>query len=472
MVFMSHFSLRNISLFSALLTAVVTTSPTTVTAESMTLAACVERALAHNNLVLMAEQGVVRSQADVTSARARRLPSLSTTLLNFSRSRTGPSVRVQENPTGEVDPTTGDRIFAEETTRIPGIDRNTYSFGAGLNHTIYDGGQGRRVHGAAREGLTSAQLQLRSSHANIVFLVKARYYSLLKAQDLVQVQASAQGLSQRRLEGAEARLEVGAGTRVDVLRLQVAVDNASADMINSAQQVLLASATLNHAMGRDLSESLEIESQAEDVSSAYLPSGEDIGDARARIHELVQQAKQQSPDIQALRHALTAAELNLKASQAAWQPTVSASVSYSRNNEVFDRVYGGLDENYRINGGLSVNYNLFDGGLRTAANRRARANLEMARLTLDQRERDLALAVETTYLEMVRLGRILEIALRTTDLATEDLRLAEERYRVGKGRLLEVLDAQVGQTQAASNRVRTRYDLAVAGADMERLVGK
>ena len=51
------------------------------------------------------------------------------------------------------------------------------------------------------------------------------------------------------------------------------------------------------------------------------------------------------------------------------------------------------------------------------------------------------------------------------------LHLAEERYRVGKGTLLEALDAQVNFTEARSSLVRTRYDLAVADADLQRLLG-
>lgn len=439
-------------------------------AQPMSLEDCVARALEHNNQILSADLGVERSRADVTSARANRLPSVNTTLLNYGHSRTGPSVRVQDNPTGAVDPATGDRIFAEETTRIPGVDRDSYGFSAGVSQTLYDGGQGRRNHGAARRALAAAELRLQSSRDEIVFLAKSRYYNLLKAEELVEVQTSAVALSERRLQEAESRLDVGAGTRVDVLRLQVADDNANADLINAVQQVLLAKATLNHVMGRDLSETLQTARLLDDPVS--MSPAEDPVQMRARLTDLVALARQRNPEIEALRHGEGAAALNLKAARAAWHPRVAGNLSYSRNNEVFDRVYGGLDENYRLNAGLSVSYNIFDGGLRTAGIRRARVNVETARLALDQEARNIALEVETTYLEMVRLRRILQIARRTAELAAEDLRLAEERYRVGKGRLLEVLDAQVGQTQAASNRVRTRYDLAAAEADMERLVGK
>ena len=72
------------------------------------------------------------------------------------------------------------------------------------------------------------------------------------------------------------------------------------------------------------------------------------------------------------------------------------------------------------------------------------------------------MAIQTERLELTRLQKQLRLGERTVKLAEEDLRLAEERYRVGKARLLEVLDAQVGLTEARGNLVRTRYDLILA----------
>ena len=441
-------------------------SATALPAERLSLEQCIDRALDHNTQVLQAEQQVLRSEADVASARAQRLPSLSTTLMSLGRSRTGPSLRIQDNPTGQIDPETGERIFAEERTRIPGIDRTSYAFSAGVGHTLYDGGARRWSHRSARESLTASELGLRSGRDGVVYQVKQRYYALLKAQELVEVQGEALELSLKRQEEAEIRLEVGAGTRVDLLRLQVAADNARANLINAEQQVQLSRASLNHALGRGLSAPVETVPLAGDPT---LPPETAEAEAMA---ELVDRAKRANPGLEQARRSRSSAEMSLKARRAAWHPRVTGNLSYSRNNEVFDRVYGDLDQNYRLNGGLNLTYQLFDGGLRSADVDRARSSLESARLGLEQQERDLALSVETTYLELVRLGRILRIARRTAELAAEDLRLAEERYRVGKGRLLEVLDAQVGLTSARNNRVNTRYDLALAEADLERLTGE
>ena len=447
----------------ALLLLVFAITAPRASAEPLTLEACIERALQHNNQVRLAEQGVRRSAANVKSARAQRLPNANATLLNFSRSRTGPSVRIQENPTGEIDPVTGQQIAREQETQIPAIDRNSYSFSASVSQNLYDGGNNRHTHNSARRSLESSEKELEAQQATTIFSARQRYFNLLKAEGLVEVRRDATALDEKRLEEAQARLDVGAGIRADVLRLQVQAENGQADLINAEQQVLLARANLNHLMGADISEPIKVVpvtdfAPVEVMSDLSLP-------------DLVSRTREQNPNMARLRFALDAAGQDLAAAKAAWHPQLNGSVSYSRNNEIFDRVYQDLDQNYRLNAGVNLTYNLFDGGIRGANIDRSRISREAARMNLEQQERDLALAVETAYLELVRLNKIVTINERTVELAQEDLRLAEESYRVGRGTLLELLDAQVGFTQARSNRVSGRYDLAVAAADLERLTG-
>ncbi len=438
--------------------------PSPATSQPVSLADCIGRALAHNTQVLVSQEGVRRSHADVRSARASRLPSANATVFGYTRSRTGSSVRVQENPTGEVDPVTGQRVLREEETLIPGIDRNSFTLSTSINYTIFDGGTTRSAHRASKQTLASAEMDLEATRAAIRFAVKERYFALLRAGHLLEVDEEAFRLSEKRLEEVKAKLEVGVGTRSDVLRLSVAADNAQADLIEGEQAVVLARANLNHIIGNDIAEPIEIAPHpgaAPEAESALGPST-----------ELISQALQRNPEVLQLRHAVQAAESDLRSARGAQYPRLTSSLSYGRNNDTFDRVYGELDKNYRLNGGVSLTHELFDGGTRKAGVERSRAALEIARMQMGQRNRDIELAVETAHLDAVRLAKLLRLAEGTVQLAREDLRLAEERYNVGMGRLLEVLDAQVGFTQARSDEVRIRYDLTIALADLDRLTGK
>ena len=436
--------------------------PAVLAADPLTLEECITRALQQNLDVLMADQSLRRSEADVRAARASRLPAADATLFGYGYSRTGPSVRVEEIQTGQLD-AEGREILQQQEISIPADDRTSYSLSASLGQTLYDAGRRASVHRAAQHSLEAAEKNLESRRVEVAAAVKRRYYELLKAAELVEVQEESVKLSEKQLENAQVRLEVGSGTEVDVLRLQVALENARAELINAQQGVVLGRAQLNHIMGAEVRAPLEIAPLLETV-----PETPAVPDSVAGI---VTRAEAGNPALQSRRDVVAAAESDLDAARAAWYPRVAGSLSYSRNNELFGRVYRTLDQNYRLQAGLSVTYNVFDGGIRQASIDRARAGVGTARMSLQQQRRELVLAVETAHLEMVRLDKILGLAERTVELAEEDLRMAQERYRVGKGRLLEVLDAQVGFTQARSSLVRTRYDLRIAQAEFDRLAG-
>lgn len=437
--------------------------PTLLQAQPLTLEECIARALDHNTDVRLSQQIVLRARANLKSVRADYLPSVNATLFGYSRSRTGSSVRIQENPTGEVDPETGQRILREESTLIPGIDRNSYSFSTSLNQTLYDAGRRANNYAAAQRDLTGSEYGFSSSQLDVTAQVKRRYFDLLKVRELVEVQEEAVMLSEKQLENARVRLEVGSGTEVDVLRLRVALDNARAQLINNEQSVIIARANLNHIMGASIRTPLKVVPLEEGQWNTPV-----LQDSLA---PLIARAQQYNPNLLRLDQAALAAEHGIAAAHSAYRPRLGGNVSYSRNNEIFDSIYQDLNRNYRLNVGVSLTYNLFDGGIRRANVDRARTALETAKMNLEQQQREIALAVEVSHLELVRLEKILRLAESTVELAGEDLRLAQERYRVGKGRLLEALDAQVSFTEARSNLVRTRYDIKIAEADLERLVG-
>ncbi len=439
-------------------------SAMTIGAEPLSLTECVDRALRFNAEVRLAEHALQRTTANVRSARASLLPMVNATVVGYTRSRTGPSVRTQENPTEEIDPTTNRRIFAPEKTLIPAIDRNSYSFSTTLNQTIFDGNGRLNTWRSARREETGAEWNLKGRQASVGAQAKQAYYELLKAIELVEVQKQAGLLSEKRLEEARARLQVGSGTRVDVLRLQVEMENAQVALLNAEESVALARAELNNIMGADISAPTEIQPIAE---SAW----EEIG-AEQEVGLVLADVDGKNPSMLAVQAGLEAAEHDLKAVQATRYPQLNGSVNYSRENEIFDRVYQDLDQNYRLNLRLTVSYDIFDGGIKKSNIDRSRTALESARIELEREERELALAVEKTRLGHVRLAKVFRIAESTVELAQQDLLAAEERYRVGTGRLLEVLDAQVGFIEARNKLVTSRYDLMTARAELLRLQGK
>jgi len=59
----------------------------------------------------------------------------------------------------------------------------------------------------------------------------------------------------------------------------------------------------------------------------------------------------------------------------------------------------------------------------------------------------------------------------TVSAAEEDLRVQEERYGIGASTILDVLTSQTELDAARRDLIRSRYDLRVAKAEIESLIG-
>ena len=79
----------------------------------------------------------------------------------------------------------------------------------------------------------------------------------------------------------------------------------------------------------------------------------------------------------------------------------------------------------------------------------------------------------TRFLGALRTAQS-RVQAQTTSVAsaTEDLRVQQQRYAVGESTLLDVLTSQTQLNDARSALIRARYDLRVARAQLEALVGR
>jgi len=56
--------------------------------------------------------------------------------------------------------------------------------------------------------------------------------------------------------------------------------------------------------------------------------------------------------------------------------------------------------------------------------------------------------------------------------AQEDLRVQQERYRLGANTIIEVLSSQEALNQAEVDQVQAHFDLLLAKAQIEALIGR
>jgi outer membrane protein TolC len=177
-------------------------------------------------------------------------------------------------------------------------------------------------------------------------------------------------------------------------------------------------------------------------------------------------------DYLAARSALEAQARNVDAARAGHSPIVFLQGSYGGRWAAGPTTGTGeeLDDIGRI--GIGAEIPIFEGGQINAQVQEQRAALAAARERLRKLELQIRLDIETALLNM-RSSHERIVAIQTAvEQAQESLRIERERYDLGKGAIVDVLDAQSALLDSQTNYSRALADYNVSLAQLKLAMGE
>jgi len=334
-----------------------------------------------------------------------------------------------------------------------------FEFGLGLQQNIYNGRKSWNTVKLARSEYNQTNRQGALLTQEIIADVTDKFYSLLKAEELLKVYQVALQNGQEQLKKTDEMFRIGQVAKKDLYKAQVNEGNTRLNVIQQEAKVKIALDDLKKAMGITADSPLAIQEE-----NYQLPQVIDREVA-------VQQALQQNPNLQILHIQKESALLNYKIAQGDLFPDITASFGYNRSGPEMARLYSDFDKWWNTSLSLNISYPIFQGFYRKANIQQKYLNYQtyddqiiQQRLELINQIDNLLLSINT-YLQMIEINE-LNIAS-----AKEDLRLQQEMYRLNAATLLEVLDAQVALTKAQGDLVSIKYDAKIAEVKLALLIG-
>ncbi|MDO9548764.1 MAG: TolC family protein [Candidatus Marinimicrobia bacterium] len=412
-------------------------------AESLTIEDCIQLAIKNNPDIKISEKQYQISKEGVTESYNTILPSAGIGYSGSSSSQ-GPRVRYLDGI--PIDSTQGSKS-------------KQYGIGLHVNQNIYDGGQWWNTIKKARNDLRGSQINQEFTRQYIVNDATARFYAVLKAQELLKVYEKSLENSREQLKKTEEMHKIGQVAKKDLFKAQVREGNDRLNIISQKSVYKNALADLNQAMGRNPADQFEV------VEKEYVkPEGIALGFA-------IEKALSNNKELLALEADQMSADLQYKIAKGSWLPSISSSYSYNRGGNNLDLIYSKLDEAWSSSLGLDLSWSIFNGFQRKTNIQRNLLNYQMyddriAKKTIEIRKQ-IQLLIENlnTYVEMIDIQELNIVS------AQEDMRLAKEMYRLNSATLLEVLDAQVTLTSARQQMINTKYDAKIAEAQLAFLMG-
>jgi outer membrane protein TolC len=306
----------------------------------------------------------------------------------------------------------------------------------------------------------AARHYVRQIRQDVTFQAKQKYLEVLKAGRLLGVREEALDLSERRLERAQALMDVGSAVRSDVLRAQVERSRNELELITARNALRLAETDLKHFLDIDD----EVELDLEDVLEAK--------DVDYVLASAISEAAEKRPDLLSAAETLKAAKRGVWREAGGWFPRFQFRWSdrYTLLEFPDEPVSFGDESDWSWD--LSASVNLFDGLYTFSRVRSARAYRKSVEEDLAQRRRDATFEVKRAYYNVEEARQRVKVSNETVGLAEEELRLAEERFRLGGGTMLEQIDAQVALSEARTSYVDALHDYLLSQAKLEKAMGK
>jgi outer membrane protein len=274
----------------------------------------------------------------------------------------------------------------------PPLDLFRTQLSAGL--PLYDGGQtGRRIKDANLRAQGACETGLRTRQEVIFSVVKA-YTDELLARENVRVAEAGVKSAQSDLHRAEARQEEGQAVPSDLLSAQVQQAQAQEDLLQAQNAADLAHAALNVAMGLP-------EDAATTIESGLKESNFEAG----ALAERQQHALKSRPDLREANLGVERAANGAHMARAEFLPKVNAFSSWEEDNQTF-LTRGG--NNWTA--GVSLNFNIFDGGSNRARLAAARYRQTQAQAQVAQLAAAVKLQVREAYLNLTTARQRVEVS--------------------------------------------------------------
>jgi len=416
--------------------------------KTLSLDECIGIALENNPDLKKGRFTVKMADKDVTIAISSFLPSVSASV-GYNHSVMGPSSLTR------IDPRSGIPVPLQPR------EVKSWSSNAGVNAnlSLFNGGYNIQKYKQSKNLQQQAGYNFVNTRQTVLYVVKERYYNLLKSEKLLEVAAETVKSSEESYKRAKVLFEVGKASKSDALKAKVQIETDRLSLIEAENGLAVARASLNHILGFNVDKVIKVVDNLEVVDMNI-----EYGDAMTN-------AMQTHPLLKSREFGLRVAGNGVGMAVSQFVPKLSAYYGYSWRNEEFSKINKMFDADYNWYAGLSLSIPIFQGFSRTAMLSKAKLSRSSNLEWLAQAKRDVALEVKQAYFQITQSRRKISVTESAVEAAEEDLKLNRERYSLGAGTMLDLINAQVSYTKAKSDRIQALYNYKYAIARLQKAMG-
>ncbi len=349
------------------------------------------------------------------------------------------------------------RVIDQSTTS------KTLNASANLNYLLFDGMGRKYNYQKLKEIYNLSEIQATQVIENTVLQLLTSYYELARLTQNEVNQTTSLSISKERLLREQYKYQYGQNTQLDMLNSEVDVNNDSITLLNINREFANAKRNLNLILGREIQKDFEV-----DTTVTY-----NIG---LTLENVLVSAKARNTVLQQAEKNIELSKFDLKINQSNWYPIIGVNGGYGWNNlhtesDVVNPFALATNTTKGLNGGLSLSWNIFDGGATKTRVQNAKIAIDNSEIIKEQVEQELERNIANAWETYQNALFVLQAEKKNMETNKRNFQRSSEQFKLGQIISVEFRLAQVNYLNSVTNFNLAKYTAKIAELNLLQLSG-
>lgn len=340
-----------------------------------------------------------------------------------------------------------------------GVKSTNINAGVYLSWTLFDGMKMFATHKRLQEmetmGALSSKIQIENSVSQII----VNYYNVVRQQQLIKGLSENITISEERLKIAQKKLEIGSGSKLDVLQAKVDMNAQTSNLYRQKTNLSELKTNLNLLLARKGDVEFDVEN---DIPNEF----------KLKYDDLKSSIEKNNLELKVAQTNTAIISQTIRESKSQLYPKLNFNANYLFARSENQAGFALLNQNLGLNLGLTASWTIFN-GLNTANQiKNARLQLDNANYEFNNTKAVLDAQLYSMFKRYQDDAKILELEEENTKLAKEAVDIALERFKIGSSNSLELKEIQKSYDDALTRLSEARFNAKVSETQLMKLNGE
>ena len=344
-------------------------------------------------------------------------------------------------------------------TEANGLKTNSLNAGLTVNYIIYDGNGRKYNYAILRENYNLTELQARQIIETTIINLFSIYYEIARLTQNKLNLVQSLSISKERLQRARYGFDYGQNTQLDVLNTEVNFNTDSINYLNIAQELENTKRNLNVLLGRDVNTLFDV-----DTTVTY---------ARGlTLEQLMDNAMSDNVTILQNEGLVETSEYDIIFSKSGYLPKINLNAGYSWDERDNGSVSFFTNQtSMGTSAGLSLSWNIFDGGLTRTRVQNSKIALDNQRIIKEQAEQIVQRNVSNAWGFYQNSLFVLHAETKNLETNQRNFERTQEQYKLGQITSIVFREAQQNLLLSQLSYNRAKYEAKIAELALLQLDG-